>query len=150
MFHARSIPTFRVRSISTAASYQPREVAPPPQTLWRGTPATPPRFSFIAATSVAGNTGNTAPFNFNGGTLKASASSATFFQGNTGTPVVPITTIVKSGGAIIDTDTNVISILEPLQHDSSLGSTPDGGLTKRGIGTLTLTATNTYSGITLV
>jgi autotransporter-associated beta strand protein len=108
------------------------------------------RVGTATANSVAGNTGNTATFNFNGGTLKASASSATFFQGNTGTPVVPITTIVKSGGAIIDTDTNVISILEPLQHDSSLGSTPDGGLTKRGIGTLTLTATNTYSGITLV
>lgn len=89
----------------------------------------------------------TATFNFNGGTLKAWASSPTFFQGRT---EIPITSIVKSGGAIIDSDTNAISVLEPLQHDSALGATPDGGLTKLGTGTLTLTAVNTYTGPTLV
>jgi autotransporter-associated beta strand protein len=37
-----------------------------------------------------------------------------------------------------------------LQHDSTLGVTPDGGLTKLGAGNLTLTAASTYTGNTLV
>jgi fibronectin-binding autotransporter adhesin len=94
--------------------------------------------------------GTAATFNFNGGTLKANASSTNFFQGNTVAPVIPITTIVKSGGAIIDTDTNSVSFLEPLQHDATLGGTPDGGLTKLGTGVLVLGNTNTYTGNTVV
>jgi fibronectin-binding autotransporter adhesin len=111
----------------------------------------------LAVTRVGTATGSaqaggtpTATFNFNGGTLKARASSGTFYQGSTAAPVCPITSIVKSGGAVIDSDTNAISILEPLQHDASLGSTLDGGLRKQGSGTLTLTAANTYTGPTLV
>jgi autotransporter-associated beta strand protein len=50
----------------------------------------------------------------------------------------------------VDTGTNAVSILEPMQHDSSLGITPDGGLRKFGVGTLTLTAANTYTGPTTV
>lgn len=94
--------------------------------------------------------GTAATFNFNGGTLKANASSTTFFQGSTVAPVIPIATIVKSGGAIIDTETNSVSFLEPLQHDASLGGTPDGGLTKLGTGVLVLGNTNTYTGNTVV
>ncbi len=89
----------------------------------------------------------TATFNFNGGTLKARASSTTYFQGRA---EIPITSVVKSGGAVIDSDTNAISVLEPLQHDGTLGGTPDGGLIKLGSGTLTLTAANTFTGPTLV
>jgi autotransporter-associated beta strand protein len=104
-----------------------------------------------AATSAvqAGGT-PTATFNFNGGTLKARASSATFYQGNASAPVLPIVSIVKIGGAIIDTTNFNISILEPLQHDSTLGGGADGGLTKNGTGTLTLGANNTYTGLTVV
>jgi autotransporter-associated beta strand protein len=111
----------------------------------------------LQATRVGTATGSaqaggtpTATFNFNGGTLKARASSATFYQGSAASPACPITSIVKLGGAIIDSDTNAISILEPLQHDSLLGTALDGGLTKLGAGTLTLTAVNTYTGPTLV
>jgi fibronectin-binding autotransporter adhesin len=91
-----------------------------------------------------------ATFNFNGGVLKATASSTTFYQGNAASPAIPITSIVKSGGAIIDTDTNAITVLEPLQHDAGLGATKDGGLLKMGPGALTLTAASTYTGDTIV
>ncbi len=104
-----------------------------------------------AATSAAQAGGTpTATFNFNGGTLKARASSTTFYQGNASAPAIPITSIVKAGGAIIDTTNFNITILEPLQHDATLGSTKDGGLTKYGTGTLTLTAASTYTGVTVV
>jgi autotransporter-associated beta strand protein len=92
-----------------------------------------------------------AAFNFNGGTLKAGAgASAGFFQGSTVTPVTPITTVVQSGGAFINDGGNSITILEPLQHDAALGGGPDGGLTKLGSGTITLTAVATYNGNTVV
>ena len=68
----------------------------------------------------------------------------------TATPVTPITTIVQEGGAIIDDGGQSISVLEPLQHDSSLGGDLDGGLTKLDTGTLTLTAVSTYNGDTVV
>lgn len=91
-----------------------------------------------------------ATFNFNGGILRAAASSTTFYQGHTVSPAIPITSIVQAGGAFIDSSNFAISVLEPLQHDSTLGATPDGGLTKLGSGALTLTATNTYTGPTTV
>jgi autotransporter-associated beta strand protein len=92
-----------------------------------------------------------ATFNFNGGTLMAKAGAAAgFFHGSTVAPITPIAAIVKIGGAVIDDGGNAISILEPLQHDSSLGSTADGGLTKLNTGTLTLPTVSTYNGDTLV
>jgi fibronectin-binding autotransporter adhesin len=79
-------------------------------------------------------------FNFNGGTLKARSSSAAFIA----TPTNGVTTInVKSGGAIIDTNTFDITITRPLLEDAvSTG----GGLTKNGAGLLTLGGTNTLTG----
>jgi autotransporter-associated beta strand protein len=104
-----------------------------------------------AATGAAQAGGTpTANFNFNGGTLLAGASSTTFIQGNASAPTIPIISTVKSGGAIIDTTNFNISILEPLIHDATLGATPDGGLTKKGSGTLTLPTANTYTGSTVV
>jgi autotransporter-associated beta strand protein len=108
------------------------------------------RVGTASANAGAATTGSTATFNFNGGKLKASASSTTWFQGNQSSPAVPITANVKVGGAVIDSDTNAISVLEPLRHDAALGATPDGGLNKQGSGTLTLTAANTYTGPTVV
>jgi autotransporter-associated beta strand protein len=99
---------------------------------------------------ASGGVNPSATFNFNGGTLKARTNSATFFQGSIVAPIIPITTIVKSRGAIIDDGGFAISVLEPLQHDSTLGGTPDGGLFKKGSGTLTLTAASTYTGGTFV
>jgi fibronectin-binding autotransporter adhesin len=108
------------------------------------------RVSTATANQVATTTGSTATFNFNGGTLKASASAANFFQGSTVAPIIPIATIVKAGGAKIDDGGFTVSVLEPLQHDAALGVSLDGGLTKLGAGIVTLTASNTITGPTVV
>ena len=80
----------------------------------------------------------TATFNFNGGTLQANASNATFMQGLT-------TANVLAGGAKIDTQANNITIAQAL-----LDGTGGGGLTKSGTGSLTLAGSNTYNGATTV
>jgi autotransporter-associated beta strand protein len=74
-------------------------------------------------------------FNFNGGTLKPTTSSAAFFTGVQ-------TANILSGGAIIDTTNLNITIGQVLG-----GS---GSLTKIGTGTLTLSGANTYAGTTTI
>jgi hypothetical protein len=104
----------------------------------------------LSANQQSGGTPS-ATFNFNGGVLVAKAgASAMFLQGTRGTPVTPIQTFVKLGGAMIDDGGNTIMIGEPLKHDAALGAALDGGLTKTNIGKLTLIGTNTYNGNTLV
>ncbi len=53
---------------------------------------------------------------------------------------------VREGGAIFNTAGKSISVKQPLYT----GAAADGGLTKRGNGTLTLLNTNTYNGATAV
>jgi autotransporter-associated beta strand protein len=77
-------------------------------------------------------------FNFNGGTLQPSGSNANFMSGLTAANV-------QAGGARIDTNGFDIAIGQPL-----LGASGDGGLTKRGVGTLTMTGANSFTGPTLV
>lgn len=85
-------------------------------------------------------------FNFNGGTLKS--------NGTTVTLATSLTTVnMRNGGAVIDTNGFAISIAKALTHSSIIGdNATDGGLTKIGLGTLTLSGTeaNTYTGITLI
>ena len=90
--------------------------------------------------------GSAATFNFNGGTLKINSATAPFFQGSTVAPIIPISAVVQAGGVFIDSNgyTNIFG--EPLLHDDSLGSTPDGGLTKNGLGVLILVSNATYTG----
>ncbi len=55
---------------------------------------------------------------------------------------------VMAASATINTHSYDITIGQALLHDSSLGLAPDGGLTKAGGGTLTLTGFSAYSGNT--
>ena len=82
----------------------------------------------------------TASFSFNGGTLAARGNNSSFMTGLSRAEV-------RSGGAVIDTGTFAITIGQSLLSSTS---SPGGGLTKLGAGTLTLTASNAYTGGTVV
>jgi autotransporter-associated beta strand protein len=76
---------------------------------------------------------------FNGGILQATASSADFIQSGA---------ILQSGGLNLDSGAFDITLAtQSLQED---GSSPGGGLTKLGSGTLTLSVGGTYNGPTIV
>ncbi len=95
---------------------------------------------------VKGNVDATANFNFNGGTLRAvsSGSAATFMTGLTRANV-------RNGGAFVDTNGFNLTIGQALEHSNIGGdNASDGGLTKKGSGTLTLTGTSTYTGATTI
>lgn len=81
---------------------------------------------------------------FNGGVLKAMSNNVAFL------PAFNVSSNwVQAGGAKIDTGGFNISFLSPLLHDPGL-PVADGGLIKYGLGTLTVTATNTFTGPTHV
>jgi autotransporter-associated beta strand protein len=94
-----------------------------------------------------GNNASPTNINFNGGVFKAlNASNADWITitGNTAN------ILVQTGGATLDTNGYSMGIQQLLQHDTALGATRDGGITKIGAGTLTLSAANTYTGVTTV
>ncbi len=85
--------------------------------------------------------GGTTTVNFNGGTLQARGNNANFV------PTSLTNTVVRAGGAVIDTNNFNVTIAHPLTEDP--GST-GGGLSKLSTGSLTLTGANTYTGATSV
>jgi len=82
-------------------------------------------------------------FNFNGGTLILRNAGTNFLLGFS-------TQTVKAGGALINTQAFDATFAQAIVHDSTLGATADGGLTKSGSGALTLSAIDTYTGPTVV
>lgn len=89
----------------------------------------------------------TRTFNFNGGTLKAASNQAAFLSLGTGSARAN----VRNGGALINTNGFNVTIGQALLHSNIGGdAATDGGLTKSGNGTLTLTGANTYNGPTAV
>jgi fibronectin-binding autotransporter adhesin len=97
----------------------------------------------------AGNAALTlATINFNGGVLKASANSADYIANATGaTLTLNVLKNATTGlGAVIDTNTYAVTIDKPLV--TGVGSGTDGGLSKLGLGVLTLTGPLSYTGET--
>jgi len=90
----------------------------------------------LSTYNVASSTGVNAVFNFNGGTLQANFApqTTTWFTGG-------IQANILAGGAVIDSSNNNVTISVPL-----LAGSANGGLTKKGAGTLNLTGTNTFTG----
>jgi rhamnogalacturonan endolyase len=96
-------------------------------------------------TKTRTGSGQTATLNFNGGKLKANTNNAAFVPALAG-----LTANVLAGGAVLDDSGFALTTTVPLVHPAALGATLDGGLTKLGAGTLTLNATETYTGPTTV
>ena len=90
----------------------------------------------------------TSILNFNGGTLRvlglnvAAPTVALIQDATTGSN---LTVNVQSGGAIIDT-----AGFNATSNEGLLDAGGGGGFTKNGLGTLTLTQTNTYTGATVL
>lgn len=78
-------------------------------------------------------------FNFNGGTLRAMPNASSAFMQGLGAAYV------RGGGAFVDSDAASIVIAQPLRNGGG-----NGGLTKLGTGTLTLSGANDYIGATVV
>jgi autotransporter-associated beta strand protein len=81
--------------------------------------------------------------NFNGGTLKAGADSASWLPAGAFASAA-----VQDAGGIIDNGGFAITIGQALNHGGA--SATDGGLAFKGAGTTTLIAANTYNGPTTV
>jgi autotransporter-associated beta strand protein len=97
----------------------------------------------LSAPSIVAGTGGTSSLYFDAGTLQATTGNAQFLAGLGGA-------YLRAGGATINSNGFAVTINQALQPDPALGATPDGGLLKTGAGTLTLSASNTYTGGTTI
>ena len=105
--------------------------------------------TLICSNFSVGSAGNNAwgAINYNGGTLSPVANNSALF---TTLNFASLSNLVQAGGAFIDTAGSNTTFNLPLLTDPALGGSPDGGLTKLGAGTLSLSAANSYVGNTAV
>jgi autotransporter-associated beta strand protein len=99
----------------------------------------------LAVSSLGGGSGLNHVMNIDGGTLKANAANATWFGASSN-----LNAYVKAGGVRIDSNGFDVGLGQALLHDPALGQIRDGGLTKAGAGTLTLSGASSYTGGTLI
>lgn len=93
----------------------------------------------VQATVVQGNnTPATSIANFNGGTLQATTNNADYLQ---------VTSMVMSNGLVLDDNGFTLNISSQALQS---GDAFNGGLIKKGAGTVYLDAGNTYTGVTVV
>ena len=105
----------------------------------------------IIATRAGGS------FHFNGGVFMPygvlpNGVAKVTLNGTTASGDSEIGFLVSDGGAVVDTSAvagGTYTIAAALKHDPALAGV-DGGLVKKGAGTLVLSGTNTYSGATVV
>ena len=96
----------------------------------------------LAMNQFVNSGGGNTFLNLNGGTLKARIPTTDFFP----TPSFGVATVtVKALGAVIDTNSNNITIARPLLSGVTLPAL-DGGLTKKSNGVLTLGPPSTITG----
>ncbi len=96
----------------------------------------------IAAGFVVGSSNATATILFDGGVFQPTASTILS---------TTIATTVTTGGANFDVPQGVdYTVASPLLHDPELGAAIDGGVVKSGLGSLSLTGINSYTGDTVV
>ena len=132
-------------------------------------------FTVSNSFSAAAETGNETTLRLNaGGTFRCNAfaatasGSTTYFYANGGElrplglaadtlamPADAFTYLYAStNGLVVNTDElsagNVYTLNQPVLHDPALDAAADGGLVKRGAGTLALTGANAYTGPTAV
>ena len=82
--------------------------------------------------------------NLDGGVVVPRTNTENFLGTGHGKWLTNIIVRACAGGAIFDTTNHNISVKNPIFS----GAEQDGGLAKRGAGTLTLVNTNTYNGVT--
>ncbi len=99
----------------------------------------------LHANRVSSSTSANATLNWNGGVLMPRQDSTTFLQQLSQANI-------RDGGAVIDTTNFNVTVIQPLLHSTIPGDDViDGGLTKRGNGTLTLSgAGSSYTGPTVI
>lgn len=89
-------------------------------------------------------TGANLNVNFNGGVFRPAATSTIFF----GTTAASANLYAGTNGALIDTNTFNLTLAQPIMNGTAAGTV--GFLRKLGSGTLTLSASNSYTGVTQI